>query len=119
MKKLFTILTLICCFSIATQAQRKKRTFGMQVEAGHTFELKFNDSRKAYHEGWNIALSPGYHVTDKLFVGAGMALYDYRYSEKGIPMYGSDKLIDIKNSFLSAPIYAHGLWKFGDGGKPG
>ena len=86
MKKLFTILTLICCFTIATQAQSKSGTFGLQVETGYTFELKFNDNRKANHEGWNIALSPGYHVTDKLFVGAGVALYDYRYSEKGVPM---------------------------------
>ena len=119
MKKLFTILTLICCFTIATQAQSKSGTFGLQVETGYTFELKFNDNRKANHEGWNIAVSPGYHVTDKLFIGAGVALYDYRYSEKGVPMYGSDKPIDIKNRFLSVPIYAHGLWKFGDGGKPG
>ena len=86
MKKFYVQLVLLCCFSIAVQAQSKTGTFGMQVEAGHTFELKFNDNRKTNHEGWNIALSPGYHVTDKLFVGAGVALYDYRYSEKGVSM---------------------------------
>ena len=119
MKKLFTILTLLCCFSITTQAQSKSGTYGLQVETGYTFELKFNTGRNTNYQAFNIAISPGYNVTDKLFAGVGMALYDYRYSEKGVTVMGIDKPIDIQNNFISVPVYAHGLWKFGRGDKAG
>lgn len=37
MKKLFTLLPLFCCFSIATHAQSKSGTYGLQVESGYAF----------------------------------------------------------------------------------
>lgn len=128
MKKVFTILTLICCFSIATQAQSKAGTFGLQVEAGYNFELSesfsfdLSGNRHAdfNHQAWNIAVSPGYHVTDKLFAGVGVAFYDYDYSRVINNIYGGDESekIEVNSSFISLPIYAHGTWKFRAGNRP-
>lgn len=119
MKKLFTLLTLLCCFSIATQAQSKSGSFGLQAETGYAFTL--SDGYPEYnHEAFNIALSPGYHVTNKLFAGVGVALYDYRYSKLITNVYGSnDGPIEINSNFISVPVYAHGMWKFGRVGYPG
>ncbi|NLA63927.1 MAG: hypothetical protein GX857_12080, partial [Bacteroidales bacterium] len=120
MKKLFTILTLFCCLSIATQAQSKAGTFGLQVETGYGF--KFGGESFGYspegsgyggsggessywdlsHEGWNIAVSPGYHDTDKLFACVGIGLYNYSSSITAEEM-------DLERSFLSIPIYAYGM----------
>lgn len=119
MKKFYVQLVLLCCFSIALQAQSKLGTYGLQVEAGYAFDT----SKKSYpdfnHQAFNIAVSPGYHVTDKLIAGVGVALYDYRYSETFTANYGSGESVEMNSSFISVPIYAHGLWKFGRVGKPG
>ena len=130
MKKLFTILILSCCFSIVTQAQSKTGKFGMQVEAGYGFKFGgesfgYSSGGSGYgeggygggshwdlsHKGWNIALSPGYHVTDKLFAGVGVGLYNYSASI-------TSEVMDLESSFLSIPIYAHGMWKFNGSQKP-
>lgn len=129
MKKLFTILTLFCCISIATEAQSKAGTYGLQVETGYGFKFGgesfgFSPSGSAYggsgagsshwdlsHEGWNIAVSPGYHVTDKLFAGVGVGLYNYSASI-------TSEVMDLESSFLSIPIYAHGVWNFNGNQKP-
>lgn len=129
MKKLFTILTLFCCFSIASQAQSKTGTYGLQVETGYGFNLGgysfgYSSGGSGYggsgaesshwdlsHEGWNIAVSPGYHVTDKLFAGVGVGLYNYSASI-------TSEVMDLESSFLSIPIYAHGMWKFNGSQKP-
>ncbi len=130
MKKLVTILTLFCCFSIIMHAQRKTGTYGLQVETGYGFKFGgesfgYSPSGSEYgeggygggsywdlsHEGWNIAVSPGYHVTDKLFAGAGVGLYNYSGSI-------TSELMDLKSSFLSIPIYAHGMWKFKGSQEP-
>ena len=128
MKKFYVQLVLLCCFSIAMQAQSKTGTFGLQVEAGYNFELSesysFNLSGNSHadfnHQAWNIAVSPGYHVTDKLFAGVGVAFYDYDYSRVMNNIYGGDesKQIEVNSNFMSAPIYAHGTWKFRAGNRP-
>jgi len=119
MKKLFTILTLFCCFSIATQAQSKAGTFGLQVETGYAFNIAEDNYPDMNYHAWNIAVSPGYYVTDKLFVGAGIALYDYRSNEVTSSVHGSQSgMIKVNSSFVSIPVYAHGLWKFRAGAKP-
>ena len=129
MKKFYVQLVLLCVFSIASQAQNKTGTFGLQVETGYGFNFGgysfgYSPDGSGYggsggqiahwdvsHEGWNIAVSPGYHVTDKLFAGAGVGLYNYSGSI-------TTDLIDLKSSFLSIPIYAHGMWKFRGSQKP-
>ncbi len=127
MKKIFVQLVLLCCFSIAVQAQSKSGTYGLQVEAGYAsnipagygFDIIGNSYADFNHLAWNIALSPGYHVTDKLFAGVGVALYDYNYSEIiKMPPGDVSVPIKIKSSFVSVPVYAHGLWKFRVGAKP-
>ncbi len=116
--KLLGSVVILCCFSIASQAQSKTGTYGLQVEAGYAFNLSDSYSDYAY-QAFNIAASPGYHITENLFAGIGVALYDYRYSELITNVYGSDSgPIDIKSSFVSAPVYAHGMWKFRSGAKP-
>ena len=63
MNKLFTLLILLCCFTLAVQAQSKTGTFGVQVEAGYA--LAFSEvSRPRAIDGkldkaWSIAVSPG------------------------------------------------------------
>ena len=39
MKKFFVHLGLLCCFSIAMQAQCKTGTFGLQEQTGYAFNL--------------------------------------------------------------------------------
>ncbi|MDD4729587.1 MAG: outer membrane beta-barrel protein, partial [Dysgonamonadaceae bacterium] len=63
------------------------------------------------HEGWNMVVSPGYHVTDRLFAGVGVGLYNYSASI-------TSEVMDLESSFLSVPIYAHGMWKFSGSQKP-
>ena len=120
MKKLLTLLTLFCCFSIAMQAQSKSGTYGLQVEAGYAFNITENNNySRNDHQAWNIAVSPGYHITDKLFAGIGVALYDYHYNRLISNVYGNNnELIEINTSFISVPIFAHGLWKFRIDNKP-
>ena len=118
MKNLFTNYTLSCCFSIATHAQSKTGKVGLQVETGYAFTL--SDGYPEYdHQAFNIAVSPGYHVTDKLFAGVGVALYNYTYSKSNIGGYGADKPLNVNSDFISIPLYAHGMWKFGRAGNSG
>ncbi|NLD24206.1 MAG: outer membrane beta-barrel protein [Bacteroidales bacterium] len=118
MKKQFTLLALICCFSIATQAQSKTGTFGLQVEAGYAFAFSGATRPKAIDgeldKAWSIAVSPGYHVTDKLFAGLGVDLYNYGFNYNEL----SEGMLDIQSSFFAIPIYAHGMWKFRGSEKP-
>lgn len=122
MKKLFTILTLFCCFSIATQAQSKTGTFGLQVEAGYAFIFSGATRPRSIDgkldKAWSIAVSPGYHVTDKLFAGIGVGLYEYGYNYNEVSEKYSDGMLDLKSNFLAIPIYAHGMWKFKGSDKP-
>lgn len=118
MKKFYVQLILLCCFSIATQAQSKIGTFGLQIETGYAFTL--SDGYPEYdHQAFNIAVSPGYHVTDKLFAGVGVALYNYSYSKSNIGGYGAEVPIEVNSKFISVPVYAHGMWNFGRAGYPG
>ena len=117
MKKHYVLLTLLCCFSIAVQAQSKSGKLGVHVEAGYAFDLFINSYPDYHHHAFNIAVSPGYHVTEKLFLGAGVALYDYRYTKKQTTKYNPD--LKISSSFIAVPVYAHGMWKFGTDAKPG
>ena len=117
MKKFFLYLVLLSCFSIAMQAQSKMGTYGLQVEAGYAFKLSDPYPDYAY-QAFNIAASPGYHISENLFAGIGVALYDYRFNEVS-SFYGNPGgTIDITSSFVSVPVYAHGLWKFRTGAKP-
>lgn len=116
MKKLFTLLILFCCFSIATQAQSKAGTFGLQAEAGYAFVFSGATRTRAIDgeldKTWSIAVSPGYNVTDKLFTGVGIGLYEYGYNYNEVSEKYGDGILDLKSSFLAIPIYAHGMWKF-------
>lgn len=117
MKKFILQLFLLSCFTIVIQGQNKTGTFGLQIETGYAFKLSDSYPDFAY-QAFNIAASPGYHISENLFAGIGGALYDYRYSEVK-NFYGSDNgTIDITSSFVSVPVYAHGLWKFRTGTKP-
>ncbi len=117
MKKFFVHLVLLCCFSIASQAQIKTGTYGLQVEAGYAFKLSDSYPDFAY-QAFNIAASPGYYISENLFAGVGVALYDYRFNGLiNIPGEGYNQM-EFKSSFVSAPIYAHGLWKFRTDAKP-
>ena len=122
MKKLFTLFTLFCCFSIATQAQSKTGTFGLQVEAGYAFIFSGTTRPRSIDgeldKAWSIAVSPGYHVTDKLFAGVGVGLYEYGYNYNELAEPDPKGKLDFKSSFLAIPIYAHGMWKFSGNDKP-
>ena len=106
MKRLYTLLALFCCFSIAVQAQSKSGTFGLHVEAGYAFIFSEATRPKAIDgqldKAWSIAVSPGYHVTDKLFAGVGVGLYNYGFNYNEL----SEGMLDLQSNFLSIPIYA-------------
>ncbi len=122
MKKLFTPLILLYCFSIATQAQSKKGTYGLQVEAGYAFVFSGATRPKAIDgeldKAWSISVSPGYHVTEKLFAGVGVGLYKYGYNYNEVSEKYGDGTLDLKSNFFAIPIYAHGMWKFRGSDKP-
>lgn len=122
MNKLLTLLILLCCFSIATQAQNKTGTYGLQVEAGYAFAFSGATRPRAIDgeidKAWSIAVSPGYHVTDKLFAGVGVGLYEYGYNYNEVSEKYGDGTQNLKSSFLAIPIYAHGMWKFKGDDKP-
>ncbi|MGV8963960.1 MAG: outer membrane beta-barrel protein [Candidatus Saccharimonadaceae bacterium] len=118
MKRLYTLLALFCCFSIAINAQSKSGTFELHVEAGYAFIFSEATRPKAIDgqldKAWSIAVSPGYHVTDKLFAGVGVGLYNYGFNYNEL----SEGMLDLQSNFLSIPIYAHGMWKFRGNDKP-
>ena len=116
MKKLYGLLIVLFCFSIVAQGQDKSGKFGLQVETGYAFNLFVKKYPEYHHGAFNIAVSPGYHITDKLFAGVGLALYDYRYSNSSPTKYGGG--IKINSSFISVPVYALGMWKFGASSTP-
>lgn len=122
MNKLFILLIILCCFSIATEAQSKKETFGLQAEAGYALVFSGATRPRAIDgeldKAWSIAVSPGYHVTDKLFVGVGVGLYEYGYNYNEASEKYADGTLDLESSFLAIPIYAHGMWKFRGNDKP-
>ena len=118
MNKLFTLLILLCCFTLAVQAQSKTGTYGLQVEAGYAFVFSGATRPRAIDDeldkAWSIAVSPGYHVTDKLFAGLRVGVYNYGFNYNEL----SEGMLDIQSSFLAIPIYAHGMWKFRGSEKP-
>lgn len=122
MKKLFTLLILICSLTIATKAQSKAGTFGLQAEAGYAFIFSGASRPRAIDgeldKAWSITVSPGYHVTDKLFAGVGVGLYEYGYNYNEVSEKYGDGMLDLKSNFLAIPLYAHGMWKFRGSDKP-
>ena len=114
MKNLFTLLSLFCCFSIATQAQSKTGTFVLQAEAGYAFVFSGATRPRAIDgeldKAWSIAVSPGYHVTDKFFAGVGVGLYEYGYNYNEVSEKYGDGSLDLKSNFFAIPIYAQGMW---------
>ena len=112
MEKFIVQLVLLCCFSIAVQAQSKTGTFGLHVEAGYALAFSGATRPRAIDgeldKAWSIAASPGYHVTDKLFAGVGVGVYNYGFNYNEL----SDGVLDIQSNFFAIPIYAHGMWKF-------
>ena len=129
MKKFYVQLILLFSFTTAMHAQSKAGTYGLQVEAGYAFNLldtyEFdivgNSTADFNHQGWNIAVSPGYHVSDNLFAGVGVALYDFSYYQlikSPNVADGFRSQVEITSSFMSVPLYAHALWKFRAEHKP-
>jgi hypothetical protein len=52
----------------------------MHVEVGYAFSLPKGGNDNFNYHGLNILGMPGYHVSENLFTGVGIGLYDYRYN---------------------------------------
>ena len=114
------LLTFVSLTAIT--AQSKTDAFGLQVEAGYAFIFSGVTRPRAIDgeldKAWSITVSPGYHVTDKLFAGVGVGLYEYGYNYNEVSEKYGDGMLDLKSNFLAIPIYAHGMWKFRGSDKP-
>ena len=118
-----TVSILLTFVSLtAITAQSKTDAFGLQVEAGYAFIFSEATRPRAIDgeldKTWSITLSPGYHVTDKLFAGVGVGLYEYGYNYNEVSEKYGDGSLNLKSSFLAIPIYAHGMWKFRGSDNP-
>ncbi|MBP9031944.1 MAG: hypothetical protein KBF95_07435, partial [Dysgonomonadaceae bacterium] len=78
MKKIALILAILSAsMKIFSQAENN---FGMHVEVGYAFSLPKGGHDNFNYHGLNILGMPGYHVSENLFTGVGIGLYDYRYN---------------------------------------
>lgn len=103
MKKVgLTLVVLAATMNIFSQ---EENNFGIHVEAGYAFSLPKEGADNFNYHGLNILAMPGYHVSDNLFMGVGIGLYDYRYNPTVV---GGTMDVD----FISAPVFGHGLYSF-------
>ena len=104
MKRIALILAVLSALSMNIFSQ-EENNFGMHVEAGYAFSLPKGGNADFNYHGLNILAMPGYHVSDNLFVGVGVGLYDYQYNPT---IVGGTMDVD----FVSAPVFVHGLYSF-------
>lgn len=104
MKKLALILVILSALSMNIFSQ-EENNFGIHVEVGYAFSLPKGGNDNFNYHGLNILGMPGFHISDNLFTGVGIGLYDYRYNPT---IVGGTMDVD----FISAPIFLHGLYSF-------
>lgn len=102
MKKIISIIILS---AVTLSIYSQGIGFGLHTEAGYAFNLPRNNNTSFNYHGLNIAVTPGYHMTQNIFVGAGIGFYDYKHK---LSILAGTADVNLK----SIPVYAYGLYSF-------